>query len=62
MSLPRRPCSAWIHRLSLGCPWAVLSQVGMLFVVTTLLMLMYQLRCYKLIYGWLLMSVGSLLL
>lgn len=33
----------------------------MLFIVTTALMLLYRFRCYALIYGWLLFSVGSLL-
>jgi hypothetical protein len=33
----------------------------MLFIVTTALMLLYRFRCYVLIYGWLLLSVGSLL-
>lgn len=38
-----------------------LIMVGMLFIVTTALMLLYRFRCYALIYGWLLFSVGSLL-
>lgn len=39
-----------------------LVMVGTLFGVTTLLLLLYKFRCYMLIYGWLFLSVGSLLL
>ena len=35
--------------------------VAALFVVTTMMMLMYKYRCYRLIYGWLFLSVSSLL-
>ena len=35
--------------------------VATLFGVTTLLLLLYKMRCYLLIYGWLFLSVGSLL-
>ena len=38
-----------------------LAMVAMLAVVTTLMMLLYRYRCYKLMYGWLLFSVASLL-
>lgn len=37
------------------------SVVATLFVVTTLLFLLYKFRCYVAIYGWLFLSVGSLL-
>ena len=39
-----------------------LVMVGTLFSVTTLLLLLYKFRCYLIIYGWLFLSVGSLLL
>ena len=39
-----------------------LVMVATLFSVTTLLLLLYKFRCYLLIYGWLFLSVGSLLL
>lgn len=38
-----------------------LAMVGMLFVVTTLMLLLYKYRCYRVMYGWLLFSVASLL-
>ena len=38
-----------------------LAMVAMLAGVTTLMMLLYRWRCYKLMYGWLLFSVASLL-
>ena len=38
-----------------------IAMVAMLAVVTTLMMLLYRHRCYKLMYGWLLFSVASLL-
>ena len=38
-----------------------IAMVAMLAVVTTLMMLLYRYRCYKLMYGWLLFSVASLL-
>ena len=38
-----------------------LAMVAMLAVVTSLMLLMYKMRCYKLMYGWLLLSVLSLL-
>jgi len=38
-----------------------LAMVGMLFVVTTLMWLLYYYRCYRVMYGWLLFSVASLL-
>ena len=51
--------------LSLGQAGGVLlnalAMVAMLAGVTTLMMLLYRWRCYKLMYGWLLFSVASLL-
>jgi len=38
-----------------------LVMVGALFVVTTGLLLLYKLRCYRVIYGWLMLSVSVLL-
>jgi len=38
-----------------------LAMVALLFVVTTLMLLLYKYRCYKVMYGWLLFSVASLL-
>ncbi|KAL3896513.1 MAG: hypothetical protein SGPRY_013255, partial [Prymnesium sp.] len=39
-----------------------LAVVGLLFCVTTLLLVLYKMRCYILIYGWLFLSVGSCLM
>jgi presenilin 1 len=44
-----------------GVALNALMMVGLLFVVTTCLLLLYKLRCMRLIYGWLCFSVGSLL-
>ena len=38
-----------------------LAMVALLFVVTTLMLLLYKYRCYRVMYGWLLFSVASLL-